>query len=144
MQMKSFNFLRTIIGYYGVLQLTHLGALARASMIYLQTDTLPFPASPPAGGWSLQVLPFLFGLGAVDVVAILLGITFAARMLIWDRDARSLGLLSLTVAFSSAVVFAVGTILTGAWAAHPFEYGLMVVLFAPLLPLYQNLLTTGS
>lgn len=143
MQMKSSTLLRANTAYYGVLQLTHLGVLVRAGMIYLQTGTLPFPASPPTGGWSSQVLPFLFGLGGVDVAAILLGISFAARMLIWDREARNLGLLSLTVAFSSAVVFAVGTILTGAWAAQPIEYGLMVVLFAPLLPLFASLLDAG-
>lgn len=125
-----------------MLQSTHLAALARASVIFLQTGSLPFPASPPAGGWSPQVMPFLFGLGAVDVLAILLGITFAALTLVGSRDVGRLGLLSLTIAISSAVVFAIGTISAAAWSAHPYEYGLMVALFAPLLPLYLSLLNS--
>jgi len=143
MRQKDVQFPQTLIGYYGVLQVSHLAALARASVIYVRSGSLPFPASPPTTGWSQQVMPFLLGLGAVDVVAILLGITFAIRTLVWSRFERRLGLLSLTVAFSSAAVFAVGTIPAGAWAAHPIEYGLMVVLFIPLLPLYFTLLIDG-
>ncbi len=144
MTNKTSPIPRGIVGYYGMLQLAHLAALIRASAIYLQSGSLPFPASPPSGGWSPQVVPFLLGLGAVDVLAILLGIYFAARTLVGGRDVRQLGLLSLTIAFPSALVFAVGTITAGAWAAYPLEYGLMVVLFTPLLPLYVTLLNPGQ
>ena len=43
----------------------------------MKTGNVPFPASPPPGGWNPAVIPFLMGMAAADVVAAGIGIFFA-------------------------------------------------------------------
>lgn len=143
-ELRNKKGIRYLTAYYGVLQLSHLVILGRTLVIYLQTDILPFPASPPAQGWSPQVIPFFFGMGAVDAVAAVMGISFAGLFLFMDRIRVTLGLVSLIIAMTSALIFAVGTIANGAWSAHTGEYLSMVVVFLPLIPLLFSLLRSIS
>ena len=128
--------LRALILYYGILQSVHLLALLRAGYLFIQLNTIPFPAPPPAGGWAPQAIPFLIGMGIVDAVAIILALIFASMWVTRRQVQTRLGLISLTIAGASAAIFAIGTFASGAWAAHPLAYGIMVILFAPLAPLF--------
>jgi hypothetical protein len=121
-----------LVGYYGLLQLSHLGFLGRALVMYIMSGVLPFPASPPNQGWSQQVVPFFFGMGAVDALAAGLGISFAVLFIFKRKIKIRLGLISLVIALTSALVFMAGTLASGAWEAHPGEYLSMVVAFFPL------------
>ncbi len=134
---------RTLTGlivYYGVLQTLHLLTLARAGLLILSGDPAPFPILPPPEGWSAQAMAFLYGLAGVDVIGIILGIRFAVQNTIQQRFNPRLGIVSLTVFISGAVVFAAGTFPSGAWAAHPASYLIMVALFAPSVLPYLLLL----
>jgi hypothetical protein len=134
------RWMRILMLYYGILQSLHLLTLARAGLLILRGVAYPFPILPPPGGWETQSMAFLFGLAGTDVVGILLGIIFAGQLLIKGKLNRTLGILSLTIFITGAVVFGAGTFPSGAWAAHPVAYGVMVVLFAPALLLFQRLL----
>jgi hypothetical protein len=136
---------RYLTAYYGMLQITHLMILGRAILIYAQSNILPFPASPPPQGWSTQVIPFLFGLGAVDALAAGLGAFWAAGIFITHKmDEVFWGQISLSVAISSALVFAVGTIATGAWLFHPQEYFGMAIAFMPVVLLFFMIMFTKN
>jgi len=128
--------LRLLIIYYGVLQSVHLLALLRAGYLFNRLNRMPFPAPPPPGGWAPQAVPFLIGMGLVDAVAIILALVFVYLWITSRQAPIRLGLISLTIAGASAAIFAIGTFASGAWAAHPLAYGVMVILFAPLLPLF--------
>ena len=132
--------MKILITYYGVLQCLHLGVLARAGWILLGGQRIPFPILPPPGGWEAQAMNFFYGLGATDVIGILLGILFAYRAVIKKDFNRRSGLLSLTIFITGAAVFGAGTIPSGAWAAHPVAYWVMVVLFLPAGLLFIKLL----
>jgi len=137
---KSRNLRNTLTGYYGVLQVTHLLTLAWAGLYFLRAGVMPFPAQPPAGGWNEQVIPFLLALGALDAAAAALGIWFAVQRVIMGKWRVTAGLISGTMALTSALVFAGGTYASGAWWEHPGGYLGMVTAFAPLLPLYLILI----
>jgi hypothetical protein len=128
--------LRPLILYYGILQSVHLLALLRAGYLFSRLNRFPFPAPPPAGGWAPQTVPFLIGMGIVDAVAIILALIFAFTWVTRRKIQTRLGLISLTIAGASAAIFAIGTFASGAWAANPLAYGVMVILFAPLLPFF--------
>ncbi len=134
------RWMRILVLYYGILQSLHLLTLARAGLVILQDVAYPFPLLPPPGGWETQSMAFLFGLAGTDVLGILLGIIFSAQFLIKRKLNRTLGILSLTIFITGAVVFGAGTFPSGAWEVHPVAYGVMVVLFAPALLLYFTLL----
>jgi len=138
--MKSVIKLTHLIGYYALLQITHLLTLARAGILILSGHASPFPILSPPGGWEPQTLPFMLGLAGMDIIAILLALVFAYQALFKGKMIRRLGILSLTIAFTGAIVFAVGTFPTGAWGAHPFAYWIMVILFIPAGWLYIRLL----
>lgn len=130
------KFGKWLIVYYGILQSLHLLTLARAGLILWFSQRTPFPILPPPGGWSSQTMPFLYGLAGMDVLGILLALIFSLHFLFKHKFRPVVGLISMTIFISGAIVFAVGTFPSGAWAAHPIPYGLMVLLFAPIIPLY--------
>jgi len=129
--MKQDRNSKLLIGYYALLQILHLLTLARAGILMLSGHGSPFPILPPLGGWDAQTLPFMFGMACMDVLAILLALLFAYQSLIKGKMNRRMGILSLTIAFTGALIFAAGTFPTGAWAAHPVAYWIMVILFIP-------------
>ncbi|MBW6465709.1 MAG: hypothetical protein K0B06_04310 [Brevefilum sp.] len=143
MEFQNKPLIRTLIAYYGLLQSLHLVILVRAGVILLLQGRFPFPILPPPGGWDPQVMPFMLGLGTTDLAGILLGLCFAYRALITGAFYRRQGVISLTIFITGAVVFAIGTFPSGAWAAHPIAYGSMTVLFLPTVLLYARLLRSN-
>jgi hypothetical protein len=143
MSLSNKPIARTLIAYYGILQSLHLVVLVRAGVILLLQGRFPFPILPPPGGWDPQVIPFMLGLGTTDLTGILLGLFFVYRALIKGALYRRLGVISLTIFITGAVVFAFGTLPSGAWAAHPVAYGPMVILFLPIIILYGWLLRSN-
>jgi len=85
-------------------------------------------------------MPFLIGLGTTDAVGIIMGIVFALQLLIKGFYNRILGILSLTIFITGAIVFGIGTFPSGVWGLHPIAYWVMVVLFTPTVFLYLRLL----
>ncbi|MDZ7844528.1 MAG: hypothetical protein U5K99_06995 [Anaerolineales bacterium] len=130
---------RILTVYYGLLQLAHLGTLTAAGLAFLKSGSMPFPAQPPTGGWADQALPFLLAMGGVDAAAAALGVWFVVKYLIADVWKWKIGVISITSALTSAVIFAAGTGASGAWLEHPLAYGGMVLVFAPLFILYYYL-----
>jgi hypothetical protein len=114
--------------------------LTRAGLLILAGEPAPFPILPPPEGWSAQAMAFLYGLAGADVVGIVLGILFAVQNTFQQHFNPRLGLISLTIFFSGAAIFAAGTFPSGAWAAHPISYLSMVALFIPTVVLYFRLL----
>jgi len=87
-------------------------------------------------------MPFLIGLGTTDFVGIIMGMVFAVQLWFKGVYNRLLGILSLTIFITGAIVFGLGTYPSGAWGLHPVAYWVMVVLFAPAILLYIRLLRT--
>lgn len=144
MQEKHKPLLKGLIIYYGILQSLHLIILIRAGILLLGYKDVPFPILPPPTGWQAQSLPFMYGLAGMDTLGIILGIVFAGKWFFRGKLDRILGLLSLTIFTTGAVVFAAGTFPAGAWLAHPLAYWLMGVLFTPTLLLTYLLIKMGS
>lgn len=137
MQRNDKNrFITILIIYYGVLQLTHLISLIRAGFILISEGRVTFPASPPPQGWSNQALYFLVGMSIFDTSNIFLTFIFVYAYITVKKWTDWLGLINLTAMISSAIFFALGTIPSGAWFNHPFEYLIITILFLPIFVLY--------
>lgn len=143
MTLQSNKTMRILILYYGIIQCVHILMLTRAGIILILGNQIPFPIFPPVDGWHSQTFPFLLGLAVVDLVAIIMGIIFTFQMVVKARINWLLGILSLTIAIASAIVFAIGTYASGAWNRHPISYWVMVLLFAPAILLFLQLLRSG-
>lgn len=85
----------------------------------------------------------MLGLGTTDLVGILLGLFFVYRALIKGTYYRRLGVISLTIFVTGAIIFAIGTLFSGTWGSHPIAYITMGVLFFPAVILYGWLLRSN-
>ena len=133
---KAIKWFKYLAGYYGILQSFHIFFLGRAGLTLLQTGIVPFPASPPPGGWAPSVLPFMMGMAAADLIAACLGIFFAFSLLAKGELKPLVGIISLTIALSSAIVYLFGTLPAGAWMHNPLSYLIVILAFSPIIPLY--------
>jgi hypothetical protein len=129
-----------LVAWYGLLQGIHLVLLTRAGVRYLWEGAVAFPAPPPPEGWSPQAVHFLVFLGGFDFFIALLALGFAYGYFRAARGWFGLGLLSLSAACFSALVFAYGTAAAGAWSAHPGTYLTMIPLFLPVAVLFLQFL----
>ena len=143
-EKKGNNLFRYLVVYYGFLQTMHLFFLGRAGYSLLQTGNVLFPASPPPGGWDAAVIPFLMGMAAADVIAAGIGIYFAYSLFINEKLKPLAGIISLTIALSSAVVYLIGTLPAGAWAHNPISYLIVILAFSPIIPLYVLLVREAA
>lgn len=127
---------KSLIGWYGLLQAVHLIVLIRAAAIFLSTGVVPFPALPPAAGWSPQAVHFLVGNAIIDLFNIVIAFIFIYGYFTNSSWHSCLGVLNLTATLFSSAIFAYGTLMNGAWAAHPAEYITMAALFLPVIVLF--------
>jgi hypothetical protein len=125
-------FARFLVGYYGFIQAAHIVAIARAAIVLAATQTMPFPALPPLGGWSPQTNHFLIAMGAADAVNAVVSLVFVYGYFAGARWRVWLGTLSLAVSAYSAVIFTYGTIASGAWTHHPTGYLSVALVFTPV------------
>lgn len=126
------TWLRFLVAYYGVIQSAHLVALARALIILRTSGSLDYPALPPEGGWSIQAQEFLVGMGIADFLNILLSMYFVILFFKARTGWTYMGILSLSASTFSAIVFAYGTLRSGAWVSNPVAYPSLVLLFLPV------------
>ncbi len=126
---------RILVAYYGLVEVLHLIAIGRATVVLDMTGEMTFPAPPPAGGWSEQAGYFFVGVGVIDALNVIIALIFVYGYFRRARGRDWLGAITLTVAAYSALLFAFATIPTGAWAQRPVEYAVIVVAFAPVLVL---------
>ena len=126
---------RALVAYYGLLEMVHLVVLAWAGIRVLQSGALGFPALPPPGGWDAQVVPFLVATAVLDAVNVLLAWAFVYGYWTRARWAWWVGGITLTATLYSAVVFAAGTVASGAWQQHPVGYLALTVVALPVFAL---------
>jgi hypothetical protein len=131
---------RLLTGYYGILQSIHLLLLIRAGWFFVQGWSIPFPAPPPLSGWPESSMPFLIGMGLVDIIAIGLGLIFVGNFFFKGKALFDLGIISLSLALASGLIYLVGTIPSGAWEANLAAYLVVVFLFGPVLPFFFMLI----
>lgn len=127
--------LKGLVKYYSILQIFHITFLTRAGIIYLMDGRIPFPAQPPQNGWATETVPFLFGMGAVDALAACLAFYAGWMMIKNSIFLPNIWAVSITIAMTSAVIYCLGTLPSGAWQANPLGYGIVALAFSPLLVL---------
>lgn len=118
--------------YLGALECIHMVMILFSGAHLLRSGEIAILAPPPTGGWQEGAARFLLGLGAIDflvAVAALIFVWSALRGKPWHMP---LGNAVLTAVAYSGLLFAIGTLPTGAWSQSPWTYWGMVVLYTPI------------
>lgn len=133
MRGRYAQFERVLVNYYGVLQTFHILALVGSGLWWFQNGDLGVLALPPQGGWTDQALHFLIATGLFDFVIAVSSIFFVLSYRKDGESADVLGAVALTGSLYSAVIYLYGTLLSGAWSEHILIYGLIAIVFAPMV-----------
>ena len=132
MSMKIKSIRTSLVIYYGILQSFHLVALMWAGVHYYSTGRIGFPA-PAVSEWSPDAARFLIGTAAMDILFIPFAWGFVWTMLKHHPLERNMEIIALSGSLYSAGLFLIGTLPSGAWQVHPVSYGILVILFAPVV-----------
>lgn len=131
MNRPDYTLRKGLVIYYGGLQTLHFLVLLHAGFVYFTAGIIGVPA-PAITTWSTDAQAFLVGTGVIDFLMIPFTWAFVWAMI--TRQPRELFLetIALTGSLYSAGLFFLGTWPSGAWLAHPLNYGLLALLFAPV------------
>jgi hypothetical protein len=132
MNNQRSTFTKILVAYCGLIQSAHILALTRSYTLLRQSGEITFLAQPPSGGWSFQAEHFLISLGAIDFVNALLVLVFVYGYFSRTRWWYWLGTVTLTVSMITALVYAYGTIASGAWGGNLVEYLVLAIVFVPV------------
>ena len=124
---------RLLAAYYGFVQAMHMVAITRSYTLLRQRGEITFLAQPPLGGWSAQAEHFLISLGGLDFINALFALIFVYGYFSRSHWWRWLGTTTLTASMVSSLIYAYGTVASGAWTGHVVRYLTLVVLFIPIV-----------
>lgn len=125
----------TLVIWFGIYQAFHIAVNGRA-LFELSAGHISFPAVPPAGGWSPQLLPFFEAMAALDLINAVLTLVFVYGFLRKRTWSFWLGTVTLTVAHYAALLFNYGTIAAGAWQENVGAYLFINITFLPVVILF--------
>lgn len=97
---------------------------------------MDFPAPPPGGAWSNDVVSFLAGMAVADTINAAVSVVYAVAHFRKHPWRHWLGTLTLAIALYAAAVFGWATMSVGAWTAHPVTYLAINVTFVPAVALF--------
>lgn len=126
---------KLLVAYYGLIEVAHVVALVQAGVQLARTGMIGFPAPPPSGGWVDEIQPFFIAMAVVDAVNIVIAWLFVYGYFTRARWRWWIGCVTLTSTVHSAIVFAWGTIVSGAWSHRPAGYLAMAAVFVPVAAL---------
>ncbi len=129
-----------LIGYYAVVQLVHFACLLLEFSHILRGLPFTILAPAPQGGWSDLRWIMLVILGNLDAIIIMLSVVFVWGYFKRRPESLRFGYFLLTTFLVTALLYLLVTLPGGAWNEHPWNYGVLVVCFIPILVLYLDLM----
>jgi len=127
---------KSLVGWYGLYQLIHIGVNVRG-LLQLARGGIDFPALPPPGGWTAQVIHFMTGVASLDLLNAFLTLVFVVGYFRRARWRWWLGTLTLTISMYAALLFDYATLASGAWVRGNLGGYLFInVTFLPVVWLF--------
>jgi hypothetical protein len=136
MNRLNSKFVTSLVVWYGLYQLIHIGVNVRG-LLQLARGGIDFPAMPPPGGWTVQVIYFFSGMASIDLLNAVLTLVFVIGYFRRTRWHFWLGTLTLAISMYAAVLFDYATVASGAWTgANLPGYLFINVAFLPVVWLF--------
>ncbi|MDQ7028928.1 MAG: hypothetical protein Q9O62_03690 [Ardenticatenia bacterium] len=136
--MRRSRLVAGLVFWYGAYQAVHVVVNGQALVMLSTGQALDFPAPPPPGGWTAQVMNFFGAMASVDLANALLALLFVWGFWQQRRWHVWLGTVTLTVSVYAALVFDLATWTSGAWTpANALTYWTINVAFVPIVFLFM-------
>lgn len=123
---------RLLVIWYALYQAAHVVVNALA-LTNFAGGRSAFPALPPPGGWSPQVVHFFTAMASLDAVNALLSLLFAYAYFRRRPWRGWLGTVVLTVSLYAGILFDYATLASGAWSPNLAGYLFINITFLPVV-----------
>jgi hypothetical protein len=132
--MKDNRLTRLLVTAFGLYQLGHILSNIRGAFIFFDTGQIDFPALPPPGGWSVDMMNVFIDMASMDSLN-----AVASLIFVWAYFKKKpwrlwLGTLTLTLSVYAAILFNLSAYQAGAWVGgNLWSYILINITYLPVL-----------
>ena len=142
--MKDDKLTKFLVICFGLYQAGHLLTNINGAFLYFGQGLIPFPALPPAGGWSVDMKHVFVSMASMDSLNAIASFVFVWTFFKAKPWRLWLGTITLTLSFYAALLFNFITYQAGAWAGpNLWPYLMVNILYLPVVLLYVKVLGWG-
>jgi hypothetical protein len=143
--MKDNLLTRLLVIAFGLYQLGHILSNIRCALLYLDTGTIAFPALPPPGGWSQDMVHVFVDMASMDTLNAIASLVFVWAYFRHKPWRLWLGTITLTLSVYAAILFNLSAYQAGAWVGdNLWSYVFINVTYLPVLVLYGFVVSWGA
>jgi hypothetical protein len=143
--MKDNLFTRLLVAAFGLYQLGHIISNIRGAFLYFNSGTISFPALPPPGGWSQDMVQIFVDMASMDTLNAVASLVFVWAYFQHKPWRLWLGTITLTLSMYAAILFNLSAYQAGAWVGdNLWSYIFINVTYLPVLVLYGLVLSWGA
>lgn len=135
--MKDNRLTRFLVIAFGLYQLGHLLSNIRGAFLFFNGGQIGFPALPPPGGWSGDMVNVFSDMAIMDSLN-----AIASLIFVWAYFKKKpwrlwLGTVTLTLSVYAAILFNLSAYQAGAWAGgNLWSYIFINLTYLPVLLLW--------
>jgi len=135
--MKDNRLTRVLVIAFGLYQLGHLLSNIRGAFLFFDGGQIGFPALPPLGGWSGDMVNVFSDMAIMDSLN-----AAASLVFVWAYFKKKpwrlwLGTVTLTLSVYAAILFNLSAYQAGAWAGgNLWPYIFINLTYLPVLALW--------
>ena len=142
--MKRDDLTQFLVIAFGLYQIGHIVSNIRAAFVYANIGSIMFPAMPPIGGWSVDMVNLYIDMASMDTLNALVSLVFVWGYFKEKPWSLWLGGMTLTLSFYAAILFNLTAYQAGAWTRPNLAVYLFInITYIPVVVLYGRVLRWG-
>ena len=142
--MKDNPANRFLVLSFGLYQLCHILFNIRAGVILARSGVVSFPALPPPGGWSPDMLYVYTDMAIMDTLNALASLIFVWGFFQHKSWHIWLGTITVTLSLYAAILFNLTAFQAGAWAGDNLGAYLFInITYLPVFVLWVIVMVQG-
>lgn len=142
--MKRDRFTKFLVVCFGLYQLSHMLSNFRAAWLYTTKGVVGFPALPPPGGWSLDMVHVYMDMASMDTLNAIASLVFVWAFFKAKPWHLWLGIVTLTLSFYAGILFNLTAYQAGAWVGGNLWFYLFInITYIPIAVLWVKVMVLG-
>jgi hypothetical protein len=142
--MKRDRLTSILVVCFGLYQLGHMSSNFLAAYLYASRGVIGFPALPPPGGWSPDMVNVYIDMASMDTLNAIASLVFVWAYFKAKPWHLWLGTVTLTLSFYAGILFNLTAFQAGAWVgANLWLYLFINITYIPIAVLWGQVMYWG-
>ena len=142
--MKKDRLTQFLVVCFALYQLGHLLSNIRAAFVWFSAGEVAFPAVPPPGGWSVDMVHVFMDMATMDSINAVVSLVFVWAFFRGKSWALWLGTITTTLSFYAAILFNLSAYQAGAWVGpNLWVYLFINITYVPIALLWGKVIYLG-